>query len=120
MAADAKACVFCEIVADRAPAQVVREWPDAIAIVPHNPVVPGGHILVIPRQHVRDFMESPEVSGHTTARAAELARELGPEWNLITSAGRNATQTVFHLHLHLVLRVAGDGLTLPWTGQKCA
>jgi len=37
------------------------------------------------------------------------------EFNLITSAGKNATQSVFHLHVHLVPRVAGDGLSLPWT-----
>jgi diadenosine tetraphosphate (Ap4A) HIT family hydrolase len=37
--------------------------------------------------------------------------------NFITSAGRDATQTVFHLHIHIVPRHAGDGLALPWTGQ---
>ncbi len=35
--------------------------------------------------------------------------------NLITSAGREATQTVFHLHIHVVPRRDGDGLALPWT-----
>jgi histidine triad (HIT) family protein len=52
------ACVFCEIVAGRAPATVVREWDDALALVPLGPVV-DGHTLVIPKQHVADFGETP-------------------------------------------------------------
>jgi histidine triad (HIT) family protein len=46
--------------------------------------------------------------------AASLAREMGP-CNLITSKGREATQTVFHMHLHLVPRAENDGLLLPWS-----
>lgn len=107
-------CVFCAIVAGQAPATVVAEWPDALAIVPHRPVVPG-HVLVIPRTHVRDFADDPEVTAATMRRAAELAR--GPA-NLITSAGEEATQTVFHLHVHIVPRADGDGLPLPWTPQQ--
>lgn len=38
--------------------------------------------------------------------------------NLITSRGGAATQTVFHLHVHVVPREAGDGLALPWTPQQ--
>ncbi len=111
-------CVFCTIVAGRAPATIVAEWPDAIAIVPLGPVVPG-HILVIPRVHVADLGEDPFVTAVTAHRAAQLGAairsEHGVDLNLITSAGPAATQTIHHLHLHLVPRVAGDGLALPWT-----
>jgi histidine triad (HIT) family protein len=103
-------CVFCEIVAGREPAAVVRQWPDAIAIIPLNPVV-FGHTLVIPNEHVRDFTENPAVSAVVMRRAAELA---APPCNLITSAGREATQSVWHLHAHLVPRATDDGLALPW------
>lgn len=106
-------CPFCEIVAGRAPATVVREWDDALAIVPLGPVV-NGHILVIPREHVTDFADDPVVSANTTYRAAELAAESDQPMNLITSRGREATQSVFHLHLHLVPRTENDGLALPW------
>jgi histidine triad (HIT) family protein len=105
-------CVFCEIVAGQAPATVVKEWDDALAIVPLGPVV-DGHTLVIPKQHVADFGENPEVSAATMLRAAELAAGNRP-MNLITSRGREATQSVFHLHLHLVPRAENDGLALPW------
>jgi histidine triad (HIT) family protein len=110
-------CVFCEIVAGRAPAQIVEEWDDALAIVPLNPVVEG-HTLVIPRDHVQDFVTDPDVSALAMHRAAELVSGMG-SYNLITSKGRPATQSVFHLHLHLVPRAANDGLALPWySGRK--
>jgi histidine triad (HIT) family protein len=51
------------------------------------------------------------------SRAAQWARTCG-DANLITSVGSAATQTVFHLHVHVVPRRAGDGLALPWTSQK--
>jgi histidine triad (HIT) family protein len=107
-------CPFCEIIAYRAPATIVRAWPDAIAIVPLGPVV-DGHLLVIPHDHVSDFSADPDVTAITARRAAELALERGLICaNLITSMGAAATQSVFHLHLHLVPRAADDGLALPW------
>lgn len=110
-------CPFCEIAAGRAPASIVREWDETLAIEPLNPVVEG-HVLVIPREHVTDFAADPVVSAHTAYRAAELAGDYpAGAMNLITSRGPAATQTVFHLHLHLVPRRPGDGLALPWTGQ---
>ncbi|MEU3903278.1 HIT domain-containing protein [Streptomyces goshikiensis] len=105
-------CPFCEIIAGRAPAQIVQEWDDALAIIPLNPVV-DGHVLVIPRDHVQDFGTDPDITALTMYRAAELASGTQP-MNLITSRGRAATQSVFHLHLHLVPRAANDGLALPW------
>ncbi|MFK4801706.1 HIT family protein [Streptomyces sp. MPA0124] len=107
-------CPFCEIVAGRAPAQIVREWPDALALVPLRPVV-DGHVLVVPKVHVTDFVVDPVVSAATMCRAAELAGDYpAGSMNLITSRGRAATQSVWHCHLHLVPRTEGDGLALPW------
>jgi histidine triad (HIT) family protein len=111
-------CPFCEINTGRAPATFVHEWSDAIAIVPLNPVVEG-HTLVIPKTHVTDFADNPDVSGATARRAAQLCRDLNLiHANLITSRGVHATQSVFHLHLHLVPRAADDGLALPWYSGK--
>lgn len=107
---------FCEIAAGRAHAAIVREWAQAVAIVPLNPVVEG-HTLVIPRQHVQDFTDDPTVSAMAMRCAAQLAEDSGP-MNLITSKGREATQSVFHLHLHLVPRAENDSLALPWYSGK--
>jgi histidine triad (HIT) family protein len=106
-------CPFCEIIAGRAPATIIREWPKALAITPLNPVT-DGHTLVIPKLHVRDFVEAPVTAGETMRRASDLAADLGGPMNVITSKGAEATQSVMHLHFHLVPRAEGDGLALPW------
>lgn len=108
-------CVFCNILTQRAPATIVRQWPEAIAIVPLRPCVPG-HLLVIPRVHFADAGEDPYRAGQTMMRAAELMAELAAA-NLITSKGTPATQTQFHLHIHVLPRAEGDGLLLPWSKQ---
>lgn len=106
-------CPFCEIVAGRAPATILREWPEAIAIVPLNPVC-DGHTLIIPRAHIADALTDPAVTATTTQRAAEWTAERWPHANILTSIGAPATQSVFHLHVHVVPRAAGDQLMLPW------
>lgn len=110
-------CVFCDIAAGIAPADVVWSSGDAIAFVPLKPVTPG-HVLVVPRVHVEDFTTDPFVSAATMLAAADLAGRNDWAMNLITSRGALATQTVFHLHIHLVPRRPDDGLPLPWTPQK--
>jgi histidine triad (HIT) family protein len=110
-------CPFCKIAAGDEPATIVREWHDAIAIRPRGGGVNASHTLVIPRVHVADAGENPAVTAAVMARAAELMAER-PAANLITSKGRDATQSVFHLHVHVITREAGDGLPLPWTPQQ--
>ncbi|MEU9405802.1 HIT family protein [Streptomyces sp. NPDC048281] len=112
-------CVFCSIAAGQAAVTVVREWPDALAVRPRSGGVNEGHLLVLPRVHVADAGSDPDVTASVMRRAAELMAE-SPAANLITSKGSPATQTVFHLHVHVVPRADGDGLPLPWTPQHTA
>lgn len=116
MSDEPERCVFCRIVKGDAPARTVTSWWGAIAIHPLNPVAPN-HWLVIPRLHVPDALSDPQVTGMVMAYAASIAPR---DCNLITSVGHYATQTVFHLHVHIVPRKAGDGLPLPWTPQQTA
>ncbi|GGX40535.1 HIT family protein [Streptomyces noursei] len=113
-----KPCVFCDIAAGKAPATIIREWPDALAFRPRSGGVNDGHTLVIPRTHVADAIEDPDVTADAVRRAAQYAAEAGADLNLITSVGPHATQTVFHLHWHIVPRAKADGLPLPWTPQQ--
>lgn len=99
-------CPFCEMFK--------KTDKDVIDIEPLNPVTKG-HRLVISREHTMDFTDNPELFAKTAKHASELAKKLGGDYNLITSKGSNATQTVFHTHIHLVPRSKDDGLTLPWT-----
>ena len=99
-------------------------FPSVVWFEPLNPVTPG-HMLFVPTRHVADALTDPYV----TAITMEIAsRWWGRKWgtlgieerdcNLITSVGELATQSVWHLHVHLVPRREGDGLHLPWTGQQ--
>lgn len=91
-----------------------------VAFQPLNPVTPG-HFLVVPRKHVASALEplAPIVLGGAMRLAAILARQMDlTGCNFINSAGAAATQSVFHLHCHVVPRREGDGLHLPWTGQQ--
>lgn len=111
-------CIFCSIIRGESPAAFVARWPEAVAITPLGPVVPG-HTLVLPTRHVRDAAEDPDVTAVTMHAAASLASVLMPgDFNIITSAGVAATQSVFHLHVHLVPRAVDDGLALPWYSGK--
>lgn len=110
-------CPFCDIADGlrQPPSWVVERdhWPETMAFVPLNPVTEG-HTLVVPKTHVTDFAAVPEISAMTMRRAAELVHWTPKPMNVITSRGREATQSVFHLHLHLVPRAENDGLALPW------
>lgn len=107
----AAACPFCEYAG---PSEVVYDTGDVFVIEPLNPVTEG-HFIVIPREHVEDAAQDPVTTGRVFEVAAEFA---GTEpFNLITSRGEEATQTVRHLHVHYVPRRAGDGLALPWSNR---
>lgn len=110
-------CVFCKIVRGEASARIVEERIHTLIFHPLNPVVPG-HLLVIPKRHVDNFATDPLISGYTAVRASEYVKDTDGEYNLITSKGPNATQTVRHLHFHIVPRWPNDGLALPWSGQE--
>jgi histidine triad (HIT) family protein len=88
-------------------ARVVAETPDALAFFPVRPVCLG-HTIVIPKAHVRDLWAA---DGLMTVQLMQVVINVGhairaalqPEsLNLISSAGEAASQTVFHLHLHVV------------------
>lgn len=110
-------CIFCRIVDGQAPATVVKEDDLCIVIEPLNPVVEG-HVLVIPKKHTRDFADEYVTAAYAMVTASLYAHSNPGEYNLITSKGKNATQSVFHLHIHLVPRRENDRLALPWFSGK--
>jgi histidine triad (HIT) family protein len=106
-------CVFCDYAG---PSEVLADSGPAFIIRPLNPVAVG-HVLAVAREHVTDAVADPLVFGQVAEQAAAYARvyRLGP-CNLITSVGRAASQTIRHLHVHIVPRQHGDGISLPWSG----
>lgn len=110
---EATACPFCEIVAGRGPADIVREWNNVISIVPLGPQVEG-HALIIPHRHFSRPEHYPGLSEQALGCAIEYAAFRGEDYNLIINVGANAGQTVPHLHFHYLPRAAGDGVRMPW------
>ncbi len=112
-------CLFCKIVAGELPATIVAEDERTIAFMDINPAT-RGHALVIPRSHAADVHEIDPADLQAVAvaaqRLARAARErLGADGvNLLNSNGSAAWQTVFHFHMHVIPRYAGDPLRLPW------
>lgn len=116
-------CPFCEIIA-RNDLDVHEIFRDAnvIAIFPTEPAVLG-HILLIPRRHVPDVWhltpeEATQLSRIILYLASAIRVALSPEGlNIIQSNGEVATQSVFHLHVHLVPRWAGDAMGSIWPAK---
>jgi histidine triad (HIT) family protein len=113
-------CLFCKIVAGELPSQRIDEDERTVAFMDISPAT-RGHALVIPREHATDLLEiDPDDLAATVVAAQRLAvrakQELRADGiNLINSCGQAAWQTVFHFHVHVIPRYAGDPLKLPWT-----
>lgn len=114
---DNAACIFCEIVAGNSPATVLWHNNFSMIIEPLNPVTKG-HVIAIPYTHVANFSDEWITSAEVMEAVFQYTRNLGTDYNIITSSGVFATQTVHHLHIHVVPRRPGDGLLLPWSTQQ--
>jgi histidine triad (HIT) family protein len=117
-ASAAASCVFCEIVARRAPASIVHEDDRSLVAATIGPVNPG-HLLVMPKQHAPylDDLEDKMVAHLFTVakRAATAIRRSGLRCegiNLFLADGEAAFQTVFHLHIHVFPRFRGDAFKI--------
>jgi len=113
-------CPFCEIVdRDDPDAREVYRDQNVVAFFPTNPATLG-HTLVIPRKHIADIWSLDRVTAEqladvTTQLAAAVRRAINPQGlNIIQSNGKAASQTVFHLHVHLVPRWEGDPIGHIW------
>jgi len=109
-------CIFCGIARGEIPSRAVLETDDVIAFHDLDPKAPT-HVLVIPRRHIAsiDAMAAgdEELIGRVFAAAKDVARQLGiagDGYRLVTNIGRNAGQSVDHLHVHVL---GGRRLTWP-------
>lgn len=107
-------CAFCAIARGARPANRVAERADAVAFLPRDSLAPG-HTLVVPREHAADIFE---VSSHALAATMSLVQDLAAAMvnglgaggvNILNASGKDAEQSVFHLHFHVVPRWKNDG-----------
>jgi diadenosine tetraphosphate (Ap4A) HIT family hydrolase len=120
MPTDDAECPFCRIVAgeDEAAKEVFRD-DHVIAFFPLEPATPG-HTLVVPRRHVPDLWSlDDQTVGYLTDSVVKVAgavnRAVSPQGlNIIQSNGAAASQTVMHLHVHVLPRWDGDAVGEIW------
>ncbi len=106
-------CVFCAIVAATVPSFRVYDGPDGVAFLDTRPVFKG-HVLIVPRPHVTDLPALPAdlLTGFFTVVqriAAVVPGALGAQGTFV-AMNNVVSQSVPHLHAHVVPRTKGDGL----------
>jgi histidine triad (HIT) family protein len=106
-------CLFCRIVRREIPATIVWEDEHSLAFRDIDPKAPT-HVLVVPKTHVASLNEATDAAmlGRLSLAAAEIARAEGLAergYRTVVNCGREAGQTVFHVHLHLL-----GGRALKW------
>ncbi len=101
-------CIFCDIVAGKAAADILFRDERALAFTDIHPQAPR-HLLVIPARHIRSLeqcaAEDEGLLGHLLLVGARLAREVGlaaTGYRTVINTGAQAGQTVFHLHVHIL------------------
>jgi histidine triad (HIT) family protein len=108
-------CLFCRIIEREIPASIVYEDDRVLAFNDINPQAPT-HVLVIPKRHIATLADlsadDDQIVGELVRRAAAIAQERGIAaggFRTVFNTNRDAGQTVFHIHLHLV-----GGRSLGW------
>ncbi len=100
-------CIFCKIVAEEIPAEIVYETDDILAFKDVNPEAPV-HLLVIPKQHINNILEladnDPNLFYNVGLAIKQLANDFSLEdgFRVVNNCGSAAGQSVNHIHFHLM------------------
>ena len=112
-------CIFCKIANGEIPSTTLYEDEDFRVILDLGPAT-RGHALLLPKEHYSNLFELDDAvaaKALVTAKkvAAKMKAALGADgFNLVQNNGETAGQTVFHFHMHLIPRYAGDNAILDW------
>ena len=117
-------CVFCQIANGELPAHIVHRDEDVVAFLDRAPLLPG-HVLVVPTAHVETVDDLPDgllvpVFGVVRRTSIAVQKALRSEGSFVATNTR-VSQSVLHLHIHVVPRNKGDGLfstRLIWQRKK--
>jgi histidine triad (HIT) family protein len=116
------ACLFCQIINRETPAHIVADEDDVLAFLDIRPLFPG-HVLVVPKRHVETLTELPPalvepLFGATRRVTAAVERALAADGSFVAINNR-VSQSVPHLHVHVVPRRRKDGLRgFMWPRQR--
>ena len=115
----ASECIFCKIVAGTSDSQQIYQDDTTLAFMDIHPAN-DGHCLVIPKAHFETVFEMPPAAfGTVASTAAKVARVVNEVLrpggiSLLQANGELAGQSVLHVHVHVLPRVAGDDLLINW------
>lgn len=115
-------CLFCDIASGRVEAAKVFEDETCVAFLDHRPLFPG-HVLLVPRQHIETLPQAPRALLQPLFSTAQLlsavvVAAMGAEGSFV-AINNIVSQSVPHLHIHIVPRKKGDGLRgFFWPRQK--
>lgn len=116
-------CIFCKINAGDVPSYTIYEDELVRVFLDVNPVA-RGHVLVIPKKHYENIFETPDdILAHINIVCKKIAlrlkQQLGASGvNVVNASGKDAQQSVFHIHYHVVPRFAGDKKDMGFHGEK--
>jgi histidine triad (HIT) family protein len=101
-------CLFCKIINRQIPSSIVYEDERVLAFNDINPQAPT-HILLVPKRHISSLNDlaagDDQIVGELARRAAAIAKSSGIDvsgYRVVFNTNRDAGQTVFHIHLHLL------------------
>ena len=117
-------CTFCQIAKGEIPAHIVHRDEEVVAFLDRAPLLPG-HVLVMPVRHVETLDDLPDsllapVLAAVRRTSVAVQKALGAEGSFVATNTR-VSQSVPHLHVHVVPRNKGDGLfstRLIWQRKK--
>jgi histidine triad (HIT) family protein len=106
-------CIFCRIIQGRIHTDIIAESETTITFLDASPVFPG-HLLIVPREHYATMLDLPEAETgpfFNQVRRAAKAVEAGlAAHGSFVAINNKISQTVPHLHAHVIPRVKGDGM----------
>jgi len=117
-----KDCIFCKIINKELPSKIIFDNDEFLAFSPID-IISKGHTLLIPKKHFKDIFDFETKSlERLMGIAQKITKDIIQEnnatgINLLNASGKDAQQSIFHFHLHIVPRYKDDRLDL-WLRNK--
>jgi len=115
-------CIFCKIIKKESPANIVFKDDVCFVFSPLDPITKG-HVLIVPKVHSKNIFD---IDANVLAQLITITQKVAHDIvdknkatgvNLLHASGKDAQQSIFHFHFHLVPRYPDDGLDL-WLKNK--
>ena len=116
-------CIFCKIIKGEIPCTKVYEDENIVSFLDIAPANKG-HCLVVPKEHYETIVDAPdEIINYSMKVAKKISKAMSASlanegFNVLINSKKVAGQLVPHLHMHIIPRFKGDGISLNWRPKK--